>query len=594
MKNEKNFVKEYNDNYFNYKYKINVLHTLKNFLILVLIVSISIGFVKIVNGYLERDSFHSISRKSTNTLSEKNRVLNNAYAILNNINDQNMVLSADNLNLAKKYGEVIDPEDREAAASMRNLPVPITMDEEVKPLDESDKSMAYKIYEKLRGRYEVFHTALYNLANTDPVQIVRQYHYNGYSIIGKYNPNEKSHIKGKRHTYFIKNFTNANIKFIDGDGNVLSEDSNLKDIMAMASVYTFYHNPYDANTFLKYCYKLFDSSYSFVASISEVYYCSGCVHYDDEEYLASQATDPYKVSYDKIKSVHTTQKVLDKDIPYKAGVLHRIDTSNLYVNNQSYEEFVSNIKNGIKNNDNNYCPGHIDINLCVTLLTFDASYGLIDIDREYGNRGLYFTEKWHGWEVPKILKVRELLYKDWEKEYGIDVFFKKEVEPLTQEEINYYMSRLSPELSENRRKVIEVALRSVGRIPYYYGGKSNRAGYEVNNFGGKILSDYKGRVLKGLDCSGWVNWVYHTAFNKAIIKTEGTQKLAIEGDKIQRKNLLPGDIIVRPGIDSHVMMFLEWGENGKVKVIHENGGVDNVSIGTFEAYYPYYRRILNT
>lgn len=40
------------------------------------------------------------------------------------------------------------------------------------------------------------------------------------------------------------------------------------------------------------------------------------------------------------------------------------------------------------------------------------------------------------------------------------------------------------------------------------------------------------------------------------------------------------------------MMFLEWAENGKMRVIHENGSVDNVSLGTFEAYYPNYRRIL--
>jgi len=58
--------------------------------------------------------------------------------------------------------------------------------------------------------------------------------------------------------------------------------------------------------------------------------------------------------------------------------------------------------------------------------------------------------------------------------------------------------------------------------------------------------------------------------------------------------LLPGDIIVRPGIDSHVMMFLEWAPGGQMTVIHENGGVNNVSIGTFDAYYPYYRRILNS
>mgnify|MGYP003294746473 CR=1 FL=1 len=85
-----------------------------------------------------------------------------------------------------------------------------------------------------------------------------------------------------------------------------------------------------------------------------------------------------------------------------------------------------------------------------------------------------------------------------------------------------------------------------------------------------------------------------TAFNKYIIKSDGTMKLSTEGSRITRTELLPGDIIVRPGIDSHVMMFLEWAKDGKVKVIHENGAVNNVSIATFDGYYPYYRRIINS
>ena len=227
-------------------------------------------------------------------------------------------------------------------------------------------------------------------------------------------------------------------------------------------------------------------------------------------------------------------------------------------------------------------------------MTLDASRGLTSIDRNYGNRGLNYTKNWHGWDAFMKNNARLLYYKDWEKEYGLSISYINFVEPLTQEEINYYLSRLDKDLTKNRYQVIETALRSVGRIPYYYGGKTSRFGYENNNFGTKVVADYKGRCLKGLDCSGWVNWVYGTAFNKHIIKSEGTAKLATEGNKITRVDLLPGDIIVRPGIDSHVMMFLEWAADGKMTVIHENGGVNNVSIGTFDAYYPYYRRILNT
>ena len=107
-----------------------------------------------------------------------------------------------------------------------------------------------------------------------------------------------------------------------------------------------------------------------------------------------------------------------------------------------------------------------------------------------------------------------------------------------------------------------------------------------------MKADYKGRVLKGLDCSGWINWVYYTAIG-AKKQGASTIDLAKAGKKIRRKELKPGDIIVRPGYDSHVMMFYEWAEGGRMKVIHENGTVNNVSVAVVDGYYPYYRNLLD-
>ena len=546
--------------------------------------------IKIVNNISDVTSFHSISKKPNKVISDKQESLNNAYERIREIVDNNDALSATNLTLAKVYTEVIDDEDKRYFAE--NAPVPILNDEDMGKYEENDKSAAFQIFEKLQNRYKTFNQSLYNLCGTNPVNIVRQYHYDGYSIIGKYNPEEPSHVKGKRHTWFIKNFQNVNIFYQDGDGNYIDDVDNIKDIMSMASVYTYYRDPYDVRTFLKYCYDLFDSSYTYVASISEVYYCSGCMSYDEVDVATDSLASP-NITYDKIKLNTETQKVLPKDIPYKAGYLHRTEDYH-EVTPGDYSSYVNGILNGELKSGLNYCPGHIDLNLYVTVLTLDDSNGLTSIDKNYGNKGFNYTKNWHGWDALTINKARQLSYKDWDAEYGIGISYVDFVNPLTQEEINYYLSRLGDDISENRKAVVETALRSVGRIPYYYGGKTSRFGYDGNSFGSKIPADYKGRCLKGLDCSGWVNWVYGTTFNKYIIKSEGTAKLATEGTKILRSDLLPGDIIVRPGIDSHVMMFLDWAPNGQVTVIHENGGVNNVSIGTFDAYYPYYRRIINS
>ena len=563
----------------NYENRIYII------LAILLLAAITLIGRKALSSINDISSFRAVSRKPYRISSDKDDALTDAYNSIKMEQANNDALSPTNLNLAKNYQVVVDDEDRKFFAE--NAPIPAMSDEEKEVEEEPPKTAAFQIYEKLQNRYAVFNQTLNNICNTNPVYIVRENQYDGWSIIGKYNPEVSSHKKGKRHTYFIQNFTNANMYFFDGDGNPIEDDNNIKDIMSMASVYTYFKDPYDTKTFLRYCYDLFDNSYSYVASISEVYYCSGCIHYDEPEIEAD-------ITLEKIKDTHETQKVLPKDIPYKAGKLTRMDDKSYTVTDGNYENYVKNIYEGEHNSYNNYCPGHVDLNLYVTVLTLDSSYGLPSIDNNFGNRGINYTSNWHGWNARTINYARNLFYKDWEKEYGIGISYVNLVKPLTREEINYYLNRLDPNLSENRKKVIETALRSVGRIPYYYGGKTSRYGFENTGFGTKVPADYKGRCLKGLDCSGWVNWVYGTTFNKYIIKTEGTAKLATEGTKITRKELLPGDIIVRPGIDSHVMMFLEWADDGKMTVIHENGSVNNVSIGTFDAYYPYYRRILNT
>lgn len=547
-----------------------------------------LGF-KVASSLNDEQSFRSVSHKPYKIISDKDDALHSAYGIIDEVSANNDAFDPTNLNIAKIYKYVEDDEDKNYFAN--NAPIPVLSDEDKVAETTELKSSAFQIYEKMQNRYKTYYQSLNNMCDTKPVNIVRQYHYDGYSIIGKYNPEDPTHKVGKRHTWFITNFQNVNIDYRDGDGNLLEDDNNIKDIMSMASVYTYYRDPYDTKTFLKYCYDLFDNSYSYVASISEVYYCSGCMHYDDPTISTlSQARD---ISYHKIKSETNPQKVLPKDKPYKAGTLIRFEDEDYSVTPGDYKSYIAKIYNG-EDTDLNYCPGHIDLNLHVQVLTLDASYGLTSIDKNYGNKGLNYTKNWHGWDSFMKNNARLLYYKDWEKDYGLSISYVDFVEPLTQEEINYYLSRLDKNLTKNRLAVIETALRSVGRIPYYYGGKTSRFGYETNNFGIKVPADYKGRCLKGLDCSGWVNWVYGTTFNKYIIKSEGTAKLATEGSKITRKDLLPGDIIVRPGIDSHVMMFLEWAPGGQMTVIHENGGVNNVSIGTFDAYYPYYRRILNS
>ena len=583
------FRKNNNENADNVKINsngFNLIKTLSGFIYIILVFSIILIFVNFIVNKKELQSFHAVSLKPYEQFNYKEKSILKSLEYIKENTDSNKIIKPDNLNFLNIYKLVQDDDDKRYA-SKDDIPVPTENPSDLN-VQKLPESVFNQVYEKLKYKYISYINSLYALISQNPVNIVREYHFSGTSILGSYNPQDKTHIKGKKNTYFIKNYSNVNINFIDADGNVLEEGNNIKDIMSMANVYCYYHDYTDADTYLKMCYELFDNSYAHVASLSEVYYCSGCMNYDAED----KEINP--VSLNKINLNHLEQKTQMKINQANKGRLIRLEDTHI-VNPATYDDYVYALFNGQNPNTlYNYCPGHIDLNITVVFRTINNINSLYNSDINYGNRGRNFNSRWHGWEIDKKIIVRKLASTDWLINYGVQTDSLIDFHPLTQEEINFYLNRLDPSLTQNRFELIKTALSSVSRIPYYFGGKSRSAGYDRNNFGSKIRPDYKGRSLKGLDCSGWINWVYLTAFNKNIIKTEGTSKLATEGTKITREDLLPGDILVRPGYDSHVMMFLEWADDGKIKVIHENGAVNNISIGTYDAYYPYYRRIITS
>ena len=251
----------------------------------------------------------------------------------------------------------------------------------------------------------------------------------------------------------------------------------------------------------------------------------------------------------------------------------------------------------------NYCPGHVDLYVKVTIYGFEDAKGLRtvalsadDQDENEATKSLdaaLARNGWNGWTEEQMGYVQKLISQDWFKTYGLSISTINPKQPLTEEEISKYLSSLPDDISDERKAVIKFALSSVGKIPYYWGGKASAASYEKNGFGRVVEADYKGRVLRGLDCSGWVQWVYWSAIGNRLNGASSTAMLIGEGQKIKRSELQPGDIIVRVGADSHVVMFLQWAGNGNMIVIHENSGANNVSVSEVTANYPYYRKLID-
>lgn len=237
------------------------------------------------------------------------------------------------------------------------------------------------------------------------------------------------------------------------------------------------------------------------------------------------------------------------------------------------------------------CPGHVDLIVNAKVTGLKEENGLFKQD-SIGNDSAGIEENgWPGWNNNTKASARLLSSQDWFEKYGLSLSVISMRNPLTDAEIESYMNQLPADLSQTRKDLIHFALSSVGKVPYYWGGKPSAPDYAGNSFGTLTAPDDKGRVLRGLDCSGWINWVYWSVTGERL-PYESTSGLAISGSRTSRSELQPGDIIVRTGTDAHVIMFLGWTVDGKIRCIHESSaGVNNVTVAIRDANWPYYRKL---
>jgi len=239
------------------------------------------------------------------------------------------------------------------------------------------------------------------------------------------------------------------------------------------------------------------------------------------------------------------------------------------------------------------CPGHVDLIVNVKILGLRDTNGLLVQDTIGNNPDNLEENGWPGWNNYTIASAKLHSSQDWFEKYGLTVSVFSMTNPLTESEIEAYMQMLPKDLSQERIDLIYYALSSVGKVPYYWGGKASAPSYSANSFGIMVSPDEKGRILKGLDCSGWINWVYWSATGKRLAY-ESTSGLAVVGTRIGRDELKPGDIVIRTGTDAHVIMFLGWTGDGRILCIHESSGkVNNVTVAVRDANWPYYRRLLD-
>lgn len=133
----------------------------------------------------------------------------------------------------------------------------------------------------------------------------------------------------------------------------------------------------------------------------------------------------------------------------------------------------------------------------------------------------------------------------------------------------------------NRKILLETAATLIGRVPYQWGGKSEKRGYDTSWY--SCIEDGK---QKGLDCSGYVQWVYRTAgySSETWQKIGSTAEIIKNATPIDAGELKVGDIgILNMGESTnHTGLYV-----GNGYWIHCNSGDDTVNVtkATFNYYY---------
>ena len=155
---------------------------------------------------------------------------------------------------------------------------------------------------------------------------------------------------------------------------------------------------------------------------------------------------------------------------------------------------------------------------------------------------------------------------------------------ISQEDAIALLENLSDDLDPKRKAVVETAVQLVGRVSYFWGGKSLTLGWddrwgvptEVTAAG----SGSTGTVRPfGLDCSGFVDWTFYNATNGSYYPGRGGGAATQHSycTNISWSEAQPGDLVFYPD-DSHVGIVGGKDADGNLLIVHCSGGANGVII----------------
>ena len=155
---------------------------------------------------------------------------------------------------------------------------------------------------------------------------------------------------------------------------------------------------------------------------------------------------------------------------------------------------------------------------------------------------------------------------------------------ISQEDAIELLENLPDDLDPERKAIVETAVQLVGRVSYFWGGKSLTLGWddrwgvptEVTAAG----SGSTGTIRPfGLDCSGFVDWTFYNATNGSYYPGRGGGAATQHSycTNISWSDAQPGDLVFYPD-DSHVGIVGGKDADGNLLIVHCSGGANGVVI----------------
>lgn len=155
---------------------------------------------------------------------------------------------------------------------------------------------------------------------------------------------------------------------------------------------------------------------------------------------------------------------------------------------------------------------------------------------------------------------------------------------ISQEDAIELLESLPDDLDPARKAVVETAVQLVGRVSYFWGGKSLTLGWddrwgvptEVTAAG----SGSTGTIRPfGLDCSGFVDWTFYNATNGSYYPGRGGGAATQHSycTNIVWSDAQPGDLVFYPA-DVHVGIVGGRDADGNLLIVHCSGGANGVVI----------------